>query len=1094
MKIQKLAFVLLGSALLSASAFAEEAVSASPFVNIKINSGDPAYPFPQFQEYKGGGKSLAKYNAEGVTHADMEKTMREAYEIMSHRCRYEKTEQSGVKYITFNNVNDYEELESVPVFCTEGDGYMLLASAIFADQPTFNGLWMWIHDNRMSDVKRYSDGEWLRKGKNRGNLAGWSALPDSDEEIVSSATDGDNDIAMALLIAYKQWGEFMRQDGEIVKDFEGNPISYKQIAEDYVKALVDTVKIDIPNPDGSIYHAGYLSGDIGVDGYPKYGNQGGELTKWRETQILNDQLRVCVYVGTGSDVHTCADYNAPSYYTEFADWLENGDGNGTEWEISQFKRGAASSNWLNKQAYDQGLIPSIGRVSMKNDTMVTFEAFGDGEDFRYPWRHMLDYLWHGDASDGWDPIAHAVIKGEKNTSEYDMAIRYAELLKNPSEGGTLICKQMGAAPEPDGINLSGICQIPHSWDLRGEVQAPYRTVLSLGAGSPAAVISGDVDLVADLYRQCETTWDDQDYYEGDDAYLRYLGSTPKYFHGWFRTLGMLVASGNMMAPSEMESRANVKVYMSVDKTYAYEGDKVTYGVQCRNYGSKAAENLVVTTPLDPDYKFVSATKGGSYDAASHAVTWKIASLPGFKTGALDATIDSLSFTVKVSDTQNKLVGLTTTVKGSNFETWESNEYPNNATYTMERNLVDILKSTNRLEKLTDVESASEGDTIAVTLRFTNDTSTCLTGGRDHVNVSFGYQSLDDYAADLEFRFWNDAYEAYIDLSNYRISYFLYDTMPQFDESNYTPYLGKCGTYFGGGRNERGDLSVDSIVMIGESLSEGSSEAGKWNQRIMLRYRNLMAPTSKMGLYCHKGVKSEFYMAFRKSNIGYDVPIEDWSLDPQVKVSTVPNKFTLVSPSWAANDGEGYSVDRYLRNQCSDYPETTTSRILVEEWDGFTWRKILGSSPVTGMNYTDVTITDTLSKYLEFCGVADSANCQVKMTDGVLNVTAPSLKVGETISVKYLCRIKKGAPAGEFAMGSATLVAGDNKVSASADPTVTIGECVGMEELTTFDENERVDVYNALGALLRKHVLWKDALNGLPTGVYMVNNKKVVYKE
>lgn len=1069
MKIQKLAFVLLGSALLSASALAEEAVSASPFVNIKINSGDPAYPFPQFQEYKGGGKSLAKYNAEGVTHADMEKAMREAYEIMSHRCRYEETEQSGVKYITFNS----------EIFSTEGDGYMLLASAIFADQPTFNGMWMWIHDNRMSDVKRYSDGEWLRKGDRHGGLADFYMTAKDGVGYNGSATDGDNDIAMALLIAYKQWGEFMRQDGEIVKDFEGNPISYKQIAEDYVKALVDTIRWED--------HSSYLTGDIGIDGYSKGGNVYGELTDWWGKQTICKELDGLRPLGGGESL-SHPDYNAPSYYTEFADWLENGDGNGTEWEISQFKRAAASSNWLNKQAYDQGLIPSIGRVSMKNDTVVTFEAYNVGEDFRYPWRHMLDYLWHGDAADGWDPIAHAVIKGEKNTSEYDMAIRYAELLKNPSNGGELICEPLF---DVQTINVSGISRVPCDWNLHGECgMSMFKMNWTLGAGSPASVISGDVDLVADLYRQCEIMWDDNSSDDADE-YQRYMGSTPIYFHGWFRTLGMLVASGNMMAPSEMESRANVKVYMSVDKTYAYEGDKVTYGVQCRNYGSKAAENLVVTTPLDPDYKFVSATKGGSYDAASHTVTWKIASLPGFKTGALDATIDSLSFTVLVTDTQNKLVGLTSTVKGSNFETWESNEYPNNATYTMERNLVDILKNTNRLEKLTDVESASEGDTIAVTLRFTNDTATCLTGGRDHVNVSFGYCGSSDYSPELTFRIWNDAYESYVDLNNYRISYFFYDSIYGSHAIGETEPLKIKFNY------SNMSFSEDTVEI--ETLPEGESDGAKWNGRVILSCVNdLMAPSTHMERFkIHKGVRCNpmwtFYWPVNWTPMS-TYP-EDWSLDPQTKSTfDFDAPLTLVSPSWAANDGEGYPVDRYLRNQCSDYPETTTSRILVEEWDGYTWRKILGSSPVTGTNYADVTISDTLSKYLEFCGVADSANCQVKMTDGVLNVTAPSLKVGETISVKYLCRIKKGAPAGEFAMGSATLVAGDNKVSASADPTVTIGECVGLEELTTFDENERVDVYNALGALLRKHVLWKDALNGLPTGVYMVNNKKVVYKE
>ncbi len=48
----------------------------SVFIDININSGNPNYPYPQFLEYKGGGKSLAKYNAEGVTHADMEKAGR----------------------------------------------------------------------------------------------------------------------------------------------------------------------------------------------------------------------------------------------------------------------------------------------------------------------------------------------------------------------------------------------------------------------------------------------------------------------------------------------------------------------------------------------------------------------------------------------------------------------------------------------------------------------------------------------------------------------------------------------------------------------------------------------------------------------------------------------------------------------------------------------------------------------------------------------------------------------------------------------------------------------------------------------------------
>ena len=82
--------------------FAVRSWSDASYVPVNINSGDPAFPYPQFLEYK-VGKTLAKYNAEGVTHADMEKTGREAYEIMSHRCRYEGGTHCGVPYITFND-------------------------------------------------------------------------------------------------------------------------------------------------------------------------------------------------------------------------------------------------------------------------------------------------------------------------------------------------------------------------------------------------------------------------------------------------------------------------------------------------------------------------------------------------------------------------------------------------------------------------------------------------------------------------------------------------------------------------------------------------------------------------------------------------------------------------------------------------------------------------------------------------------------------------------------------------------------------------------------------------------------------------------
>jgi uncharacterized repeat protein (TIGR01451 family) len=130
----------------------------------------------------------------------------------------------------------------------------------------------------------------------------------------------------------------------------------------------------------------------------------------------------------------------------------------------------------------------------------------------------------------------------------------------------------------------------------------------------------------------------------------------------------------------MVSAANMKVYMSVDKTYAYVDDPIDYTVQYRNYGSADATGVKIETEIDPNYEVVSISKGGKFSGGK--IVWNIGTVPGFKTGHLAETIDSVSFRVIARDTLNPRICLTSTISGSNFENWESNEYPNHATYTM----------------------------------------------------------------------------------------------------------------------------------------------------------------------------------------------------------------------------------------------------------------------------------------------------------------------------------------------------------------------------------------------------------------------------
>ncbi|HOS84490.1 MAG TPA: glycosyl hydrolase family 8, partial [Bacteroidales bacterium] len=992
---------------------------------IKINSGNPAFPFPQFLEYK-AGKSLAKNNAEGVTHADMEKTMREAYEIMSHRCRLTGQTYCGVPYINYNN-------NTVPhnfnTFVSEGDGYMLIAAAMFADQPTFNGLWMWIHDNRMSKVTKYKDCQPLRPTQKTGPyIAGWDCTETTpaNDGSTHSATDGDFDIAMGLLIAYKQWGEFMYHNGTLVKDACGNPISLKAAAEKAIKALVDT----IPDYMDNGVMAGYMSGIIGVDGYIKSGNTWGELTMWRATQNTYPWAKALPTLGGNYGAHYL-DYNAPSYCREFYTFLET-EGNGTPWQINQFKRAEASSDWLIGQAYAQGYIPNIGKVYCSTDGTFTFGSFNSGEDFRASWRTILNYIWNGNPTTKWDPVTHQVITGA-NTYERDMAIRHATMLKEPKAGGTVRCKKMGASPDPGQPLWKGVAQIPQSWDLNGNILEQAGSNYALGTGAPAAVASGDLELIADMYRQSELVWDDASTESKnltDDQ--RYIMSTPKYFHGMYRVLGLLTNSGNMHAPKDMIAAANMKVYMSVNKTYAYDGDLLTYTVDYRNYGSLDATGVKITTPLDTEYEFVSASNGGTLQAGN--IVWNIGTVPGFKSATgIPPTTGKVTFTVRIKSALHPIVCLQSTITANNCDSWVSNEYPNNATYTMERNCVDILAnrslSVAKTANRTEMNPANE---VNFRIDFENKSTadSWLNGGRDHVILSYGnfippgggYSSTSFYQL---FRFWNDAQEAYINMNNYRISYFMNDAAAM---GLYNATTNPTGWNFS--VDNQNDLdkygynpASGPITFAYQKIPNGSDANGAWNQRLMVRFANTLMATSThvydkldSKYLLHKGVWGPALIrAVLSANPTADMIVrtsDDWSYSSTVKSASLDGQgetFTPISPGWANRATPNKPITNYARHSCSP-DRSNYDRILVEEFDGYTWRRILGRGPLPGKEAEFVVVVDTLPKDFTWKAFKTDKALGVTATytpapnganySGIIKWQIPSMLVGEKGFLEY----------------------------------------------------------------------------------------------
>lgn len=72
------------------------AMASFAAVPVHINSGNPAYPFPQFLEYACGG-NLGTNNPEGLTHAEMEQLIRTAYQQHANEFEYTKDEYEGIK-------------------------------------------------------------------------------------------------------------------------------------------------------------------------------------------------------------------------------------------------------------------------------------------------------------------------------------------------------------------------------------------------------------------------------------------------------------------------------------------------------------------------------------------------------------------------------------------------------------------------------------------------------------------------------------------------------------------------------------------------------------------------------------------------------------------------------------------------------------------------------------------------------------------------------------------------------------------------------------------------------------------------------------
>lgn len=158
---------------------------------MSVLAGDEVkMPFPQAVTYKYG------ITPSNISQEQMNNDVISFYEYWKEKY-LKPTDMPGGYYVEGETTN----LKVPAKGCSEGQGYGMIATVLMAG-----------HDPK---AKEYFDGLYKFFDAHRSilnpELMGWTVANDERDSTFDSATDGDMDIAYAMLLAHKQWGS----NGEI---------------------------------------------------------------------------------------------------------------------------------------------------------------------------------------------------------------------------------------------------------------------------------------------------------------------------------------------------------------------------------------------------------------------------------------------------------------------------------------------------------------------------------------------------------------------------------------------------------------------------------------------------------------------------------------------------------------------------------------------------------------------------------------------------------------------------------------------------------------------------------------------------------------
>ncbi len=1023
-----------------------------PVTAANINQGavmpqSPVWPFPQFKEYP-YGKSLATENPPGVPHAEMEKTLIQIYVEGMHRL----VNKGGWKPAGLPTRLNYNACEGTTGWCSEGEGYALLMAAVMADKDTFDGLWIDIHSS-IPGVLSYEVAApttqfttYAGTCKTPGLATGMSGTAPGDP-----ATDGDEDILMALLIAYRQWGNFSGYTTA-----SGAAINYGDEFFRYASAFADWVRD--PGAPTTVYDTAL----IGMDGYLKACNTVGDLTTWGNTAHgAYPQLSgYCSTNGVANCPGVCTSYLAPGYYRCFSQTIT--DAAGDTLAASQFLRAACSSEYMIGQMNAQRAPYSIGTngidvnaagvVSLTDNTWSNNPA----EGIRTPYRTGLSYLWYGTPANSWDPINMQVAAGG-NTACQDFVNAYSSLMYDPRLAGN------PPVNPTYGLTFWGVFQILTDFTTAGGM-SNFHIPTVLGptsvavCGSSTMAVSQQYELMDELYRQNFLVWDMNN--PGSDG----TAVQPEYFHAFFRWLGEITLTGNFHSPCEMTAQPNLKVYKSVDKTFAYAGDTLTYTLNYRNYGAADGNPVSIVDALPSNLFYLSSSPAASLAPAAGTngtVSWNLGTVPGLhNTGGGGSNLQStqgavtLVVTVDPAAANGRICNTSQIYVGSTLH-WTSNEYPNEDSMIFKRNCVDIASRALTITKAANVTTVQPGNPVTFTVVASNQSGPgfWINGGRPKVYPGFSADLSPGYGP---MRFYtqlrSEAYEPLINPTNYRWSFFFYD--PTYgtpggaigQQTNLLMATHNSNTFGSTTGRTMTDFQIPQIPQyngVNDSMTElpvspGSDANGAWNQRYVVRWFDTQCPNPLVPNLIYgntAGIPNLWYIQKYSGNTGLNMQYGDlssntpifafdvWPPANQTDPTTLwanggankawswmgggygpmganPNFYPLpVSPDWTAGDGTSVPVSLFdpygIQSSATQY-----TQVLVEEWDGYVWRRIFGNGPVPGRDIPNVAVTDTVPGAYTWGGFVGTPPTGAAYTAPNVTLNIPDMLSGTAVTLTY----------------------------------------------------------------------------------------------